>query len=116
MLGTPLSSPTSWVPTFTGSSIPGGYPIIGYTTLEIAQCYLDDTVATRMRSVISNLANHVWKKPIEDHQFVEVTPTILAAMQEAFVTGDENNLDINNPSVCGTGVSRIGRPHVVVNP
>jgi len=104
---------TNWVPQIAA---PGkGYPIVGYTNINFAQCYKSATVAKTIEAVLQNQINGKYNVEMNARGFVPVTSIAGQALSNAFgkaiinnfVTNTTGNkLNINNPTVCATVTPR----------
>jgi phosphate transport system substrate-binding protein len=96
---------TRWVPLVQKAG--KGYPIVGYTTLDLAQCYRDKTVT---KGLISWLRLHFNNKPVygadqKDNGFVRVADSanakFTAAINMNILVNDNGwNTDIGNETAC----------------
>ena len=102
--------PSSWVPLVARTS--AGYPIVGYTTFDFAQCYVDNSVGS---SIVSFLTEHLNKKgpfskKLADNGFVAVSNSAAAKFVTTITQhilsnkGSKKapawNQDINDTTVC----------------
>ena len=104
------ANPALWVPGVAKTS--SGYPVVGYTTYDFAQCYADKTVAA---GLISYLTNHYAKAgpyaaDLKNNGFVDVTnsaasnfvTTITRHILSNFKSKTQAawNIDINDTTTC----------------
>jgi ABC-type phosphate transport system substrate-binding protein len=106
--GTDRANPTNWVPLVADPPNMLAYPIVGYTTQEYYTCYQ----LTSGQDIISNgLTNYLlWAlsspdgvpdQVLGDNGFAALPPDWKAAILDAFVNGDSNNLQIRVGPVAG---------------
>jgi ABC-type phosphate transport system substrate-binding protein len=104
------ANPALWVPAVAKDS--SGYPVVGYTTYDFAQCYADPTIAA---AIISYFGDHISKKgsfsaTLKRNGFVEITnskaenfvKTIEQHILSNYATKKSPawNIDINDPVAC----------------
>jgi phosphate transport system substrate-binding protein len=98
------ANPALWVPLIQTAS--AGYPIVGYTTFDLAQCYADKTIGA---GIIAFLKDHYAKAPylsIESNNgFVGITNTgankFLTAINAAILTNKDGwHTDIQDATAC----------------
>jgi len=97
------TNPAQYVPAVPKPST--GYPIVGYTTLEMAQCYANSNVGTGMYEFLNNLYTQpAMASLIVQNGFVPLQGTPLANyIVDHLVNGDSADvppLDIQDPNVC----------------
>ncbi|EJB8511528.1 TPA: substrate-binding domain-containing protein [Pseudomonas aeruginosa] len=91
--------PIKWVP-FTANPR-SGYSIVGFTNMIIGQCYKDFGVANEVREfLVRQYEGNTNNAAIASHGFLPLTATWKQAVMASFVTGNNENLNINNPNVC----------------
>jgi ABC-type phosphate transport system substrate-binding protein len=103
----------NWVPLVAKPAT--GYPIVGYTNLQLSQCYATTNVAKGLIAWLGNNYNNAnFATDIENSGFVTVPNTaganFVAAINADFLTNTSGyNLNINNTTVCKSGGKQIGR-------
>ena len=108
------ANPLNWIPIIQAVST--GYPIVGYGTVDIAQCYSDPTVAA---AVIAFLTDHykvaAYKGIQKKNGLVAVSATkganFIAVIADHILANKGNaktawNIDIQDPKVCKGLVGR----------
>lgn len=110
---TDLKDPTKFVPAVAD---PGtGYPIVGFTTLEAAQCYADANTGNAIKGFLNGLysnpallfnLNQAGFSPVPNQLTRAITRNLLS---NAGSGAGILNIDIQNPSVCqSAGASGAG--------
>jgi ABC-type phosphate transport system substrate-binding protein len=104
------ANPTAWVPLI--QTVTKGYPIVGYTTFDLAQCYKDTNV---QNAVLAFLTDHYTSKTYTNIQnsngFTAVSSAgsvkFLQAI-EADILGNKNgyNTNIGNTTACSGKIGR----------
>jgi ABC-type phosphate transport system substrate-binding protein len=76
------ANPTNWVPLI--QTVTTGYPIVGYTTFDFAQCYASPTIATAVIAFMTDhySTNATYATSIANNGFVSIT----ASGAKAFAT------------------------------
>jgi phosphate transport system substrate-binding protein len=105
------ANPALWVPLIQTAS--QGYPIVGYTTYDFAQCYSDKTVT---KGVLTFLKDHytVGGAYVSDQKQNGFVPVANSAASAFLTTIKKNilanvngwNTNIGNTTVCTVGVGR----------
>ena len=94
----------NWAPVFTNPPAVG-YPIVGYTTFELGQCYKAGNVALALRGFLLGHYNGNNDAASRAHGFVPLTPAWRDAIRTRFVLASSVN-GVNNASAC----AGLGRP------
>jgi ABC-type phosphate transport system substrate-binding protein len=114
------ANPLLWVPAIAVAST--GYPVVGYTTLDLAQCYADPTVATGVVTFLNQhfgFSKDVYSKDDAEYQGYNGFVTLKQGGRAAFATaildhivgntGTKNapawNINIGNTTAC-SGIGR----------
>jgi ABC-type phosphate transport system substrate-binding protein len=105
------ADPNTWVPLV--GKVTAGYPIVGYSTFDLAQCYADPTVAS---GIIAFLTDHYTNSSYiaiqNDNGAVQIPKAGTAKFVEAITShilsnaGSAKkawNTNIQNTTFCGTG-------------
>jgi hypothetical protein len=107
-MGAAQTDPLNWVPLVPDPSDPGAYPIVGYTTQEFYTCYAltggVDVKANGIAGYLSWALGNVFSEPdqvLSDNGFAPLPAAWKAAILDAFVTGNPNNLQIRVGPVFG---------------
>jgi hypothetical protein len=108
------ANPLNWIPIIQSTST--GYPIVGYGTLDLAQCYSDPTIAA---AIIAFLTDHytsaAYKKIQKNNGLVAVANThganFIADITGHILSNKGSkktawNINIENATVCGKVVGR----------
>jgi ABC-type phosphate transport system substrate-binding protein len=105
------ANPNNWVPLIQTAS--SGYPIVGYTTFDFAQCYASPTVT---KSVITFLKDHYglnapYTTDQSDNGFVRVSKSgavkFLQPIEHAILSNKDGwNTDIGDATACAGLVGR----------
>jgi hypothetical protein len=104
------ANPALWVPAVAKTS--AGYPVVGYTTYDFAQCYADPTIAA---AIISYFGTHISKSgafaaTLKNNGFVEISNSkaanFLQAIEKHILSNYKSktspawNIDINDTTTC----------------
>jgi hypothetical protein len=98
------ANPTNWVPLIETAS--SGYPIVGYTTIDFAQCYADPTVAAGIKAYLKDHYYNASYKSIQaNNGFVTVSSSGAAKFLEEIkkdILGDKSgwHTDIQDKTAC----------------
>jgi phosphate transport system substrate-binding protein len=98
------ANPTDWVPLIETASV--GYPIVGYTTIDFAQCYADKTIAAGIKSYLNDHYYNASYKSIQaNNGFVTVSSSGAAKFLEDIKKGILKNslkwnTDIQDKKAC----------------
>jgi phosphate transport system substrate-binding protein len=98
------ANPTAWVPLI--QTVSTGYPIVGYTTFDFAQCYADKTVAAAVRGFIKDHYDNASYKSVQaTNGFVTVSSSGAAKFLEVIIhdiIGDKGKWhdDIQDKTAC----------------
>ncbi|HBP5453950.1 substrate-binding domain-containing protein [Pseudomonas aeruginosa] len=102
---TARANPLEWVPTFANPT--RGYAIVGYTNFIFSQCYRDANAASQIRAFLTrHYGSSVNNAATVAHGFVPLVAIWKSAVMNTFVSGNGENLNINNPNIC----TNRGRP------
>ncbi len=94
-------NPTKWIPIVADPL--QGYPIVGYTTLEFAQCYANSAIANEIKAWIGQLYGAGNKTNLTKEGFVAAPAGYGASIVKAFTKNTFGfNLDIQNAAICNT--------------
>jgi ABC-type phosphate transport system substrate-binding protein len=98
-------NPTNWIPVI-GDPL-RGYPIVGYTTLEFAQCYSNAAIGTEIKAWITQLYSSANKSNLVNEGFAAVPASIGADILKIYTSNWSGfAMDIDENRVCnGTGAS-----------
>jgi len=114
--GTPPASltaamdPLNWVPAIPVTK--SGYPIVGYTTIELSSCYANKTVGTTIIGFLTDsYKNSTYTTIIKNNGFVPLTNSGAAnfatAVNNIFLTNTSKyNLNIDNTTLCASYAGR----------
>ncbi len=92
-------NPTQWVPAIATPL--KGYPIVGYTTLELPTCYYDAGTANYMKAFLTQLYSAGNKPNLVAEGFTGVPSAFSTIIKNVFITGKAiYQLNIQNPTVC----------------
>jgi phosphate transport system substrate-binding protein len=81
---TEAANPSNWVPLIETAST--GYPIVGYTTIDFAQCYADKTVAAGIKAYLKDHYTKAAYKTIQaNNGFVTVSSSGAAKFLEDII-------------------------------
>lgn len=93
--------PTKWIPQIADPI--DGYPIVGYTTLDLATCYSNTAVNNYVKAFLVQLYLAGNKTNMMSEGFVTVPSGYSKTISSVFVKGTTPYaLDIGNPNVCNT--------------
>jgi ABC-type phosphate transport system substrate-binding protein len=105
------ADPNAWVPLL--GKVTAGYPIVGYTTFDVAQCYADPNAASAVIAFLSDHYNNSSYTAIQsDNGFVQVSKSGASKFLEAInshILGNTGSVkkqwndNIQNSLFCGTG-------------
>ena len=107
--GSELSNPSAYVPLIQTTKT--GYPVVGYTTFDLAQCYKNVNVAAALKVFLNDHYSSAAYKAIETNNGF---PTLSLTKASGFVTVIKNNilgnssgnkLDIEDKAAC-KGIGR----------
>ena len=107
--GSELSNPSAYVPLIQTTKT--GYPVVGYTTFDLAQCYKNVNVAAALKVFLNDHYSTAAYKAIETNNGF---PTLSLTKASGFVTVIKNNilgnssgnkLDIEDKAAC-KGIGR----------
>jgi ABC-type phosphate transport system substrate-binding protein len=78
-----------------------GYPIVGFTTIDLAQCYQDVNVGYALIGTMSNLySDPTTLASLAQGGFSPVPSTLTSTISANIFNTSSLNVDINNPTVC----------------
>ena len=114
------ANPLLWVPAIAQAA--SGYPVVGYTTLDLAQCYADPTVTTAVVTFLNqhfNFVNNAYSQDDATYQADNGFVTLKAGGRAAFATAILDhivgntatkksgawNINIGNTTAC-SGIGR----------
>ncbi len=110
---TDLKDPTKYVPAVADPSV--GYPIVGFTTWEIAQCYADANTGNAIKGFLSGLySNPALLFNLNQAGFSPVPSQLTRAITRNLLSNTGTgagslNIDVQNPAVCqSAGASGTG--------
>ena len=94
------ADPVQWVPVIPDPV--AGYPIVGYTTWDVAQCYhLRAAVGTNVRNFLADQYNGVFATNIKNGGFVPVPASYNLQIRDVLLGNSSGlNLNIDNVSAC----------------
>ncbi len=102
------ANPLNWVPTV--ATVSAGYPIVGYTTADFAQCYADPNVAAAVKGWLTdNYKNTAYQSVEKNNGFVPLVSSKAAPfytyianhiLSNSTLNGGPWNTDIENTKVC----------------
>ncbi|NPT00660.1 substrate-binding domain-containing protein [Pseudomonas aeruginosa] len=96
---TDRADPKKWVSVIANPQ--SGYSIVGSTNMIVGQCYKDSSVAKELLEFLARQYGGVANNAaMISHGFLPLTITWKTAVMNSFVTGNSENLNINNPNVC----------------
>ncbi len=104
------ANPALWIPTIAKTS--AGYPIVGYSTLDIAQCYHDPKITKAVKAFLKDhYTNAAYFKIQSDNGEVSVVNSgaakFLLTIKKAILANKLNwNTDIGDKTACKTVVGR----------
>jgi phosphate transport system substrate-binding protein len=108
------ANPTAYVPLI--QTVSTGYPIVGYTTFDLAQCYADKTVATAIKKFLTDhYTKAAYLAPQANNGFVSVSNSgavkFLAVIRDHIIAdkakfGGKWNTGIEEASACKGLVGR----------
>jgi hypothetical protein len=107
------ANPANWVPLI--QTVSKGYPIVGYTTYDLAQCYADGTVGAGIIAFLSDHYNNASYTALQNNNgFVTITNSgaskFLAPINQRILanskTGGVWNTNIQNTTACKGKVGR----------
>jgi ABC-type phosphate transport system substrate-binding protein len=107
---TAAMNPLNWVPAIPQTT--SGYPIVGYTTLEISSCYANKTIGTDLINFLTNhYTNASYQTIITNNGFAPLSTTGASAFGTAikndFLTNTSGyNLNIDNTTKCASVAGR----------
>jgi phosphate transport system substrate-binding protein len=102
--GTNLTNPSAYVPLIQTTK--SGYPVVGYTTFDLAQCYATASIGT---SVIKYVTDHygvaAYKSDETNNGFIPLASTKASGFETVIknnILGNKtkNNLNIDNAAAC----------------
>jgi ABC-type phosphate transport system substrate-binding protein len=100
----------NWVPAIPTTT--SGYPIVGYTTIELSSCYANKAVGTAFINLLTDaFTNSAYKTIINNNGFVPLAnsgaATFATAVKNIFLTNTSKyNLNIDNTTLCGSYAGR----------
>ncbi len=106
---TDLADPSKYVPLIQTTST--GYPVVGYTTFDLAQCYATKTVATSLKAFLKDHYNVTAYKTVQSNNgYIALKLTKAAGFLTVItnnILGNQsgNRLDIEDTVAC----SKLGR-------
>jgi len=98
--------PLNWVPTVPVAN--AGYPIVGYTTMDLSTCYASKTAAKAIQGFLKDqYSNASYKTIIENNGFAPLANTkavkYVTAVLDTFLSNDSGyKLNIENPTICAS--------------
>jgi ABC-type phosphate transport system substrate-binding protein len=103
--------PVSFVPVAAKPST--GYPIVGYTTIVLPQCFADAGVATNLKAVISDLyRNAAYENLVRGNGFTPLPSNLANTIVTAYLlpggtaTSTINGVGAGSPGMCASVVGR----------
>jgi ABC-type phosphate transport system substrate-binding protein len=103
-------NPLNWVPAIPVTT--KGYPIVGYTTIELSSCYANKTAGTDLINfLIDTYKNSAYTTIITNNGFAPLTNTAAApfatSIYNIFLTNTANyNLNVDNTTTCASYAGR----------
>jgi ABC-type phosphate transport system substrate-binding protein len=93
-------NPLNWVPNVPNTT--QGYPIVGYTTEDLSQCYFVPAVGTELSAYLTALYGTADQTFVKDNGFTPLPNAFLTAIKADFLSNTSGyNLNIQNSTVCG---------------
>jgi len=102
--GTNLSNPSAYVPLIETTK--SGYPVVGYTTFDYAQCYLNAKIGTSIvKFTTDHFATAAYKTDQTNNGFIPLANTKAAGFytvvkNNILTNAGKQNLNIDNPTAC----------------
>ncbi len=103
---TAAMDPLNWVPLVPITK--SGYPIVGYTTVELSSCYANKTAGSAIEGLLTDAyTNTTYTTTITNNGFAPLSDTKAApyvtAVATIFLSNSKGyNLDIDDTKVCGS--------------
>jgi hypothetical protein len=92
-------TPSNWVP-FVANPL-DGYPIVGYTTLELASCYQDSAVGAYIKAFLTQFYSLNNNRNLSLEGFAAVPAATKTAILQVFIKGTSKYaINIGNPALC----------------
>jgi len=94
------ANPLNWVPNIPMAT--EGYPIVGYTTLDLSSCYADPTVGTALNTFLTDIyTNKTFETFTKNNGFTALPAAFITAIKADFLTNTSGyNLNIDNATTC----------------
>jgi ABC-type phosphate transport system substrate-binding protein len=98
-------NPLNWVPNIPMAT--EGYPIVGYTTLDLSTCYSDPTVGTALKTFLTDLyTNKSFEAITKNNGFTALPAAFITAIKADFLSNTSGYaLDIGDTAVCTGGLA-----------
>jgi ABC-type phosphate transport system substrate-binding protein len=99
---TTAADPLNWVPLIPVTN--SGYPIVGYTTVEVSSCYADKTAGSALISFFNDAyGNSSYTAIVKDDGTAPLPSTFEKAVKAAFLSNSSGyNLNIDNATTCAS--------------
>ena len=103
---TAAMDPLNWVPLIPVTT--KGYPIVGYTTIELSSCYANKAAGTALINLLNDTySNSAYKTIVANNGFASLSGTAAApylqSVKADFLTNSSGyNLNIDNTAVCAS--------------
>jgi ABC-type phosphate transport system substrate-binding protein len=106
---TAAMDPLNWVPLIPTTT--SGYPIVGFTTMELSSCYANKPSGSAIISLLDNIYGSAYATIIKNNGFVQVSNTAnsqyVTAIKADFLGNSSGyGLNIDNSSTCSSYVGR----------
>jgi len=94
-------NPLLWIPAVADPLL--GYPIVGYTTLELPTCYSNAKISTYVKAFLTQLYSATNKTNLTSEGFTAVPSGYTKTIQSVFITGKSSyGINIGNTNVCNS--------------
>jgi len=106
---TAAMNPLNWVPLIPTTT--QGYPIVGFTTMELSSCYANKSAGSAIISLMTNMYGSAYASIITNNGFVQVGNTAnsqyVTAIKADFLGNSSGyGLNIDNSSTCSSYAGR----------
>lgn len=107
---TTAMDPLNWVPLVPITK--SGYPIVGYTTIELSSCYANKTAGSALISLLEDAyTNNTYLNTITNNGFAPLSDTAASpyvqSVAEIFLANAQGyNLNIDNTTLCASAKGR----------
>lgn len=91
------ANPSNWVRYHSNPR--SGYPIVGYTSFLVSQCYANTAVTMAIKDFLTKHYSAINDGPVR-HMQIPLGPVNRARVLSSFVTGNSANLNIGNAAIC----------------